>query len=109
MSDLLSPSSGQRRKLLVNLGSGVKSTTWLHEVVSEAPAGPVVAPDMLYGFGPALAEGRLAMAHRCGFTPTLLLQKLQEAPFAEIVLRRRVHQELFAVACKRASAGDAER
>src|SRR5439155_12181018 len=66
------------------------ATDRLHEVVYEAPAGPVVAHDMLYGFGPALAEGRLAMAHRCGFTPTLLLQKLQEAPFAEIVLRRRV-------------------
>jgi SAM-dependent methyltransferase len=81
----------------------------LHEVVYESPAGPVVAHDMIYGFGPSLARGRAAMAHRCGFTPTLLLQKLREAPFAEIVLRRRPHQELAAIACKRASASDAER
>jgi hypothetical protein len=34
---------------------------------------------------------------------------LQEAPFAEIVLRRRANHELAAVACKRACAGEAER
>jgi SAM-dependent methyltransferase len=81
----------------------------LHEVVYESPAGPVIAHDMLFGFGPQLARGRTSMAHKCGFTPTLLLQKLQEAPFAEIVLRRRSNQELAAVACKRAAAGEAER
>ena len=81
----------------------------LHEVVYESPAGPVIAHDMLFGFGPALAQGRSSMAHKCGFTPTLLLQKLQESPFAEIVLRRRPNYELAGVACKRASPGDAER
>jgi hypothetical protein len=44
------------------------------------------------------------MAHNCGFTPALLLQKLQEAPFAQIVLRRRSNHELAAVARKRAPA-----
>lgn len=81
----------------------------LHEVVYQSPAGPVIAHDMLFGFGPYLAQGRSSMAHKCGFTPTLLLQKLQEAPFAEIVLQRRASQELAAVACKRAPADDAER
>jgi SAM-dependent methyltransferase len=81
----------------------------LHEVVYESPAGPVIAHDMIYGFGRALAQGSSAMAHRCGFTPTLLLHQLQEAPFAEIVLRRRPNHELAGVGCKRAPAGDAER
>jgi SAM-dependent methyltransferase len=81
----------------------------LHEVVYQSPAGPVIAHDMIFGFGPHLAQGRSSMAHKCGFTPTLLLQKLQEAPFAEIVLQRRASQELAAVASKRAPAGDAER
>ncbi len=81
----------------------------LHEVVYESPAGPVIAHDMLFGFGPHLAQGRSSMAHKCGFTPTLLLQKLQEAPFAEIVLRRRANQELAAVACKRPAVGEAAR
>jgi SAM-dependent methyltransferase len=81
----------------------------LHEVVYQSPAGPVHAHDIVYGFGAHLAQGRVAMAHNCGFTPTLLLQKLQEAPFAEIVLRRRPGHELAGVACKRAAAGEAER
>jgi SAM-dependent methyltransferase len=81
----------------------------LHEVVYESPAGPVVAHDIVFGFGPHLAQGRSAMAHNCGFTPTLLLQKLQEAPFTEIVLRRRAGHELAGVACKRAPSGEAER
>jgi SAM-dependent methyltransferase len=81
----------------------------LHEMVYESPAGPIIAHDMIYGFGRSLAQGHGAMAHRCGFTPTLLLQKLQEAPFAEFVLRRRAQYELAGLACKRPSAGDAER
>lgn len=81
----------------------------LHETVYESPAGPVIAHDMIFGFGPYLAQGRASMAHKCGFTPTLLLQKLREAPFAEIIMRRRANSELAAVACKRAAGGNAER
>lgn len=81
----------------------------LHEVIYEAPAGPVTPHDMLFGYGRFLAEGRTAMAHRCGFTPTLLLHKLQEAPFAEIIVRRLANRELAAIARKQPSAGDAER
>jgi SAM-dependent methyltransferase len=81
----------------------------LHEVVYQSPAGPVLAHDIVFGFGPHLAQGRNAMAHNCGFTPTLLLQKLREAPFEEIVLRRRAGHELAGVARKRAPADEAER
>lgn len=81
----------------------------LHEVVYDSPAGPVIAHDIVFGFGPYLAQGRSKMAHNCGFTPTLLLQKLREAPFAEIIMRRRAGHELAGVACKRPAAGDAER
>ena len=81
----------------------------LHEVIYQSNAGPVTAHDMLFGFTPALAQGRTSMAHNCGFTPSLLMQKLQESRFAEIVLRRRPNHELAAVAQKRAPAGAAER
>jgi SAM-dependent methyltransferase len=81
----------------------------LHEVVYESPAGPVIAHDILFGYGPHLAQGHSKMAHNCGFTPTLLLQKLREAPFAQIVLKRRPGHELGGVAYKRAPAGEAER
>jgi hypothetical protein len=49
------------------------------------------------------------MAHNCGLTPAILLQKLREVPFAQIVLRRRANYELAGVACKRAPANETER
>ncbi|MFO0996670.1 MAG: methyltransferase domain-containing protein [Alphaproteobacteria bacterium] len=81
----------------------------LHEVIYQSPAGPVTAHDVVFGFGPALAGGRTAMAHRCGFTPTMLLERLNETTFGEIVIRRRPSLELAAVARKAASQDAAER
>ncbi len=81
----------------------------LHEVLYTSPAGPVTAHDVLFGFGPALAQGRASMAHRCGFTPTVMLRRLDEAKFSEIVLRRRPALELGAVARKTPSATVAAR
>lgn len=81
----------------------------LSEVVYQSPAGPVTAHDMLYGYGTFLASGMPMMAHKCGFTPSLLLQTVRQAPFAEIVLRRRPNYELFAVACKSPTGGEAQR
>jgi len=81
----------------------------LHEVLYQSPAGPVTAHDVLFGYGPALAQGRPSMAHRCGFTPTLMLHRLNEASFTEIVLRRRPSLEIAAVARKRPSADAAAR
>jgi SAM-dependent methyltransferase len=81
----------------------------LHETIYEAPAGPVSAHDILFGFGPAVAAGHGNMAHHCGFTPTLLLQRLSEIGFAETVLRRRANLELAAVLRKRPFGGSAER
>ena len=81
----------------------------LHEVVYQSAAGPVTAHDILFGYGPYLARGLNGMAHRCGFTPSVLVGELQKSPFAEIILRRRPGQELAAVARKRPPASDAER
>jgi hypothetical protein len=74
------------------------STDRLQEAIYESPAGPVTAHDMLWGFAPAIAEGRTAMAHHCGFTPTVLLRRLEDAGFAEILLRRKSTLELVALA-----------
>ena len=81
----------------------------LHEVVYQSAAGPVTAHDILFGYGPYIARGHGSMAHRCGFTPGLLVRELQKAPFAEIILRRRPNHELAAVARKRPPGSDAER
>jgi protein O-GlcNAc transferase len=81
----------------------------LHEVVYHAAAGPVTAHDIIFGYSPYIAQGHSRMAHRCGFTPGLLVQELQKSAFAEIILRRRPNHELAAIARKRPPVSDAER
>lgn len=81
----------------------------LHEVVYQSAAGPVTAHDIIFGYGPYIAKGHGGMAHRCGFTPGLLIRELQKSPFAEILLRRRPNHELAAVARKRPAPSDAAR
>lgn len=81
----------------------------LHEVIYTSAAGPVTAHDMVYGFGAAIARGQPHMAHRCGFTPSLMLQRLRELPFGEIILRRRSSAlELAAVVRKSSVASTSE-
>jgi hypothetical protein len=77
----------------------------IHETIYESPAGPVTAHDMLWGFSQAISRDNTAMAHHCGFTPTHFLQSLQEAGFAEILLRRKSNLELVALALPQASDG----
>ncbi len=64
----------------------------LDQEIYQSRAGSISAHDMLYGFGPAVAQGYLQMVHRCGFTPSVLLQRLDAAGFAGIVIRRRQAQ-----------------
>lgn len=81
----------------------------LHEVIYQSPAGAVTAHDVVFGFAPALAAGRTAMAHRSGFTPTMLLRRLNETAFSEVVIRRRPSLELAAVARKTPSRDSVDR
>ena len=84
-------------------------TDRLLDTVYESPAGPITAHDMMFGFSRDLASGHPRMAHNCGFTAGVLLGKLREAHFGEIILRRRPTLEVAAVAWKRASAENAAR
>lgn len=73
----------------------------LDDVVYRSASGPVSAHDMIWGFGPALARGHLAMAHKCGFTASRLSKTLQSSPFpAGSVIRRVAHLELVAIGWK---------
>jgi len=81
----------------------------LDETIYESASGPVTAHDVLFGFGPAVAQGHIRMAHRCGFTPNSMVHHFHESRFAEVVLRRRATLELAAVALKTASATAIER
>lgn len=71
------------------------------ETIYNSPAGPVTALDMLYGHGPALARGNMAMAHRTCFTAKSLSRLLTQAGFdAVIVTRKKKTYELVAQARK---------
>ena len=69
----------------------------MHEVLYTSPAGPITPHDVVFGFGQAIARGQLAMAHRCGFTPTVMTQHLNAAGFGGYALLRRANFELAAV------------
>jgi SAM-dependent methyltransferase len=71
-----------------------------HEPIYTSGMGPVSAHDMFYGFGPAIAAGQTSMAHRCGFTPTILVNLLNATRFAEYAIRRLPSLELAVVARK---------
>ncbi len=67
-----------------------------------SPSGPITPHDMLYGYGRAIADGRTSMAHRCGFTPKMLMKLFKEAGFESTVIVRRQILELVAVVYKSA-------
>jgi hypothetical protein len=71
-----------------------------HEPIYTSGMGPVSAHDMFYGFGPSIAAGQTSMAHRCGFTPTILVNLLNATSFAEYAIRRLPSLELLVVARK---------
>lgn len=72
----------------------------LTEPAGTSSAGPIAPLDMLYGHRPALAQGNLYMAHRCGFTQKVLRGTLRAGGFAMVVSRRRAHPnyDLWALA-----------
>ena len=72
----------------------------LTEPAYTAPAGPIAPLDILYGYRPSMAKGNLFMAHRCGFTETVLIGTLQQGGFQQVASKRRPHPfyDLWAVA-----------
>jgi SAM-dependent methyltransferase len=80
----------------------------LQEVIYDSAAGPITAHDVVFGFGKDVEHGRVHMAHRTGFTPSLLVQSLTEAGFSDFIVRRRTY-ELVAFVRKTPWASDAAR
>ena len=54
-----------------------------------SPAGPIAPMDIVFGFRPDIAAGKLHMAHKCGFTQATLTEVLQDAGFGSIATIRR--------------------
>jgi SAM-dependent methyltransferase len=71
----------------------------LIEVIRQAPAGPVRAIDMLYGYSPYIPSAPL-YAHRTGFTATTLLQWLERAGFEGRAVRDISQVWVWAVVTK---------
>jgi len=67
--------------------------------VYQSGAGPISALDMLYGYGPALRDGKLHLAHRSAFTADMLGLMLRDSGFTNIRLERK-KTEIQAVAYK---------
>ena len=82
----------------------------MHEPVYHSPAGPITPHDMVFGFGREIARGLTHMAHRCGFTPSLMMSVLSAAGFSDYLVMRRPNFELAAIAHKTQwrSAGERE-
>ena len=73
----------------------------LDEPAYQSPAGPITPLDVLYGHRASMSHGNLYMAHRCGFTETVLRKVLAASGFAQIATRARPqHFDLWALACK---------
>ncbi len=70
----------------------------LEEVIGISPAGPIAPIDMMYGFRPALKQGKYYMAHRMGFTQRTLTQHIVSAGFYAGVVRTTGTRELWAEA-----------
>jgi ubiquinone/menaquinone biosynthesis C-methylase UbiE len=62
----------------------------LEEQLYKAPAGPITALDILYGFRRAIANGHHFMAHKTGFTAATLKAKLEKAGFKRVKVDRDV-------------------
>jgi len=65
-------------------------------------AGPITPLDMVFGLRKELQRGNHYMAHKCGFTASVLAGSLKEAGFAQIACRRRGANlfDLWALATK---------
>lgn len=79
----------------------------LTDAAYSSPAGPITPIDILYGHRPAMANGNLFMAHRCGFTQKVLDGTLRASGFQTVATMSRGYApffDLFALASKCARA-----
>ena len=80
----------------------------LVEPAYQSPAGPIAPLDILYGYRPELAAGNHYMAHKCGFTRSVLHATLYAAGFASVATAARSAPffDLWALAAVRPMTND---
>jgi hypothetical protein len=73
----------------------------LLEPLYTAESGPITPLDVLYGHRPSIASGRHHMAHKCGFTYSVLRDSFFSCGFRKIYGGRRAQAfDLWIIACK---------
>lgn len=73
----------------------------LDEPAYQSPAGPITPLDVLYGHRQSMQQGNLFMAHRCGFTETVLRKVLGNGGFGVVATKvRPAYFDLWALASK---------
>lgn len=70
------------------------------EVIYNSPAGPITPLDMLFGHQASLERGKAYMAHRTGFTSSMLQSSLVKAGFSEVRVTKGAAYDLWAIAVK---------
>lgn len=70
-----------------------------HEVLFDAPSGPITGHDLFYGYGVALTHNPY-MAHKCGFVKETLQQAFESAGFTRIKTNRIGNYDLMGVGVK---------
>lgn len=79
----------------------------LHETLYVAPAGPIAPIDILYGHRAAIANGKIYMAHKTGFTYSTLTGAFYEAGFKfNVGAARPSSYDLWIVAFKQLMPND---
>lgn len=79
----------------------------LLEPLYTSPAGPIAAIDVIFGHRASLAGGKIHMAHKCGFTNSILQRCVFDAGFPSIFGGRRpAHFDLWLIAFKTKVADD---
>jgi SAM-dependent methyltransferase len=71
----------------------------LEEPIYQSPAGPISALDICFGFGASIARGNYFMAHRTGFSPATLRQKLINCGYENVRVDSK-NLDLWATAYK---------
>ena len=60
----------------------------LDHVAYTSPAGPIAPLDMIFGHSESIARGRLAMAHKTGFTCASLGRRFVDAGFPVVLIKQ---------------------
>lgn len=61
----------------------------LLHVAYDSPSGPITPFDILWGHRGFIAAGNVYMAHKSGFTESVMMQTLQDSGFARVAVARR--------------------